>query len=76
MSVVIGYTTARAVWLALENTFSHQSKARELLLKGQLQSVKKDDRLVTEFGHEFKLLWDQLSKIGSSVDTQIKFICF
>ncbi len=32
MAEVVGLSTARDVWLTLENTFSHRSKARELRL--------------------------------------------
>ncbi|KAG6423269.1 hypothetical protein SASPL_113660 [Salvia splendens] len=76
MSVVVGCTTARAVWLALEHTFSHQSKARELRLKGQLQSIKKGGQSVSEFGRDFKLVCDQLPAIGRSVDETDKIHLF
>ncbi|KZV27403.1 hypothetical protein F511_02512 [Dorcoceras hygrometricum] len=68
ISVVVGCTIAQSVWLALENHFSHQSKPREFHLKDQLQSLKKGDKSVSEFGRDFKLICDQLSAIGCLVD--------
>jgi hypothetical protein len=41
MAEVMGLTTSREVWIALENTFSHHSKAREIRLKDDLQLMKR-----------------------------------
>ena len=54
MAVVIGLSTARDVWLALETTFSHQSKARELRLKDDLQLMKRGTKPVAEYARAFK----------------------
>ncbi|RVW78750.1 hypothetical protein CK203_059316 [Vitis vinifera] len=40
IAVIVGLSTAREVWLALENTFSHHLKAHELRLKDDLQLMK------------------------------------
>ncbi|KAL6339997.1 hypothetical protein AAG906_038832 [Vitis piasezkii] len=40
MAEVLGLTTARDVWLALENSFNHISKTRELRIKDYLQLIK------------------------------------
>ena len=40
MAEVLGLTTARDVWLALENSFSHISKTHELRIKDDLQLIK------------------------------------
>ncbi|XP_042976266.1 uncharacterized protein LOC122307438 [Carya illinoinensis] len=41
MAKVLGLTNARDVWLALENSFSHISKTRELHIKDDLQLIKR-----------------------------------
>ncbi|XP_022938021.1 uncharacterized protein LOC111444234 isoform X2 [Cucurbita moschata] len=48
IAVVVGLSTARDVWLALETTFSHYSKARELIFKNNLQLMKRDTKLAGE----------------------------
>ncbi|KZV40149.1 hypothetical protein F511_38574 [Dorcoceras hygrometricum] len=49
MAEVIGCTTSRAVWLALEAAFSHCSKSGELSLKDDLKLMKKGNRTVFEY---------------------------
>ncbi|WKA07188.1 hypothetical protein VitviT2T_025044 [Vitis vinifera] len=68
MAEVVGLTTARDVWLALENSFSHISKTRELRIKYDLQLIKHGPRSVTEYSRSFKALCDQLTAMGRSVD--------
>ncbi|XP_058106958.1 uncharacterized protein LOC131250692 [Magnolia sinica] len=68
MAKVVGLSTSREVWLSLENTFSHQSKAREIHLKDDLQLMKCGTRSVTEYARAFKALCDQLYAIGRAVD--------
>ena len=47
MDEVLGLTTARDIWLALENSFGHISKARELRIKDDLQLLKRGNHNVT-----------------------------
>ncbi|KAJ0076123.1 hypothetical protein Patl1_34383 [Pistacia atlantica] len=68
MTEVLGLTIAHAVWLALENSFSHISKTRELHIKDDLQLIKRGTRSVTEYSCSFKALCDQLTAMGYSVD--------
>ncbi|KAE8691466.1 hypothetical protein F3Y22_tig00110890pilonHSYRG01507 [Hibiscus syriacus] len=49
MAEAVGLSTSREVWTALENTFSHRFKARELRLKDDLQLMKCGTRSVTAF---------------------------
>ena len=63
IDVVVGLSTAREVWLALENTFSHHSKTRELRLKDDLQLLKRGTKPVAEYASTFKTLCDQLHAI-------------
>ena len=58
MAEVVGLSTLHEVWLALENTFSHRSKAREILLKDDLQLMRCGTRSVTEYARVFKALCD------------------
>ena len=61
-------STTRDVWLALETTFSHHSKARELRLKNDLQQMKRGTKLVAEYARAFKTICDQLHVIGRPVE--------
>ncbi|KAJ0102057.1 hypothetical protein Patl1_05000 [Pistacia atlantica] len=68
MAEVVGLSTSREVWLTLENTFSHRSKARKIRLKDDLQSMKRGPRSVSEFSRAFKALCNQVHAIGRPVD--------
>ena len=68
MAEAIGLSTSREVWTALENTFSHRSKVREMCLKDDLQLMKRGSRPITAYARAFKALCDQLHAIGSPVD--------
>ena len=68
MAEAVGLSTSRKVWTALENTFSHHSKAGEIHLKDDLQLMKRDTRPVTAYARAFKALCDQLHAIGRLVD--------
>ena len=68
MAEVLGLTIARDVWIALENSFSHISKARELQIKDELQLLKRENRSVTEYSCSFKALCDQLNAMGRPID--------
>ncbi|XP_039069807.1 uncharacterized protein LOC120216453 [Hibiscus syriacus] len=68
MAEAVGLSISREVWTALENTFSHRSKARELRLKDDLQLMKRGTRFVTAYARAFKTLCDQLHAIGRPVD--------
>ena len=68
MVEVVGLTTSREVWIALENTFCHRSKAREIRLKDDLQLKKRSTRTVSEYARAFKAICDQLHAIGRAID--------
>ena len=68
MADVVGLSTSRKVWLALENTFSHRLKAKEIWLKDDLQLMRCETRSVLEYARAFKALCDQLHAIGKPVN--------
>ncbi|XP_068648390.1 uncharacterized protein [Aristolochia californica] len=68
MAKAIGLTTSREVWIALENTFSHRSKAHEIHFKDDLQLMKCSTRPVSANARAFKGLCDQLHAIDHPVD--------
>ncbi|CAA0825220.1 Unknown protein [Striga hermonthica] len=68
MAEVIGCSTSRTVWLALEAAYNHCSKSRELRLKDDLQLMKKGDCPIFEYIRKFKSICDQLAAIGRPVD--------
>lgn len=68
MIEVVGLSTARDVWLTLENTFNHRSKASEIHLKNDLQLMKRGTRPVAAYARAFKGLCDQLHVIDRPID--------
>ncbi|KAF3970010.1 hypothetical protein CMV_006245 [Castanea mollissima] len=68
MSEIVGLTSSCETWQALEASFSHKSKTRELQLKDELQLIKKGTRSVAEYSRAFKTVCDQLSAMGCPVD--------
>ncbi|XP_076903366.1 uncharacterized protein LOC143558406 [Bidens hawaiensis] len=78
MSEIIGLTTARQVWLALENAYSQHSLERMHTLNDILRQMKKGSSTVSEYGCKFKLICDQLAAIGYLVKEHDKthwFLC-
>ena len=76
IAAVVGLSTAHDVWLALENTFSHHSKARELRLKDDLQIMKRGTKPFVENVRVFKTLCDQIHAIGRLVEDTDKVYWF
>ena len=68
MSEVLGLKHAYEACNALEASFSHISKTRELQLKDELQLMQRGSKLVAEFSRLFKGLCDQLASIGRPID--------
>ena len=52
----------------METTFTHQSKARELRLKDDLQLMKRGTKPVAEYARAIKKICDQLHAIGRPVE--------
>jgi alpha-N-arabinofuranosidase len=64
MSEVLGLKHAHEAWTALEASFSHRLKTRELQLKDELQLMQRGSKSVAEFSRLFQGLCDQLTAIG------------
>ena len=58
MAEVVGLSTSRKVWVALENTFNHHSEVHEIRLKDDLQLMKRGTRFVLEYARAFKVFCD------------------
>ncbi|XP_041010110.1 uncharacterized protein LOC121254213 [Juglans microcarpa x Juglans regia] len=68
MSEILGFRHSHEAWLALEASFSHQSKTRELQLKDELQLMQRGSQSIAEFSRTFKGLCNQLVDIGCPID--------
>ena len=68
MAEVVGLSTSCEVWVALENTFNHHSKAREIYLNDDLQLMKRGTRSISEYARTLEALYDQLHAIGRPVN--------
>ncbi|KAJ0495996.1 hypothetical protein HanIR_Chr12g0615181 [Helianthus annuus] len=78
MAETIGHTTAKAVWKALADSYSHSSIERIHILKDSLRTLQKGSSSVSEFGRKFKALANQLSAIGHPISDEDKrhwFLC-
>lgn len=67
-AVIVGLTSARDIWVALEAAYSNASVERVQNLRDQLRLITKGEKTVAEFGRAFKLLCDQLAAIGHTPD--------
>jgi hypothetical protein len=68
MCEVLGSTSSRDAWLALEESFSNKSKTRELQLKDDLQMIRKGSWTIGEYAREFKNLCDQLNAMSCPIE--------
>lgn len=77
-SEVVGLSTARAVWTALESAYGNSSMERVQNLRDQLRLLSKGTASVSDYGRRFKAICDQLAAIGHAVDESDKchwFLC-
>ncbi|KAM0058932.1 putative RNA-directed DNA polymerase [Helianthus debilis subsp. tardiflorus] len=75
---VLGLTSARQIWLALEAAYSNTSIERMHLLRDSLRQLTKGSTSVTEFARKFKAICDQLAAIGhpvTDIDKTHWFLC-
>ncbi|KAJ0865169.1 putative RNA-directed DNA polymerase [Helianthus annuus] len=75
---ILGLTTARQIWTALEAAYSNSSLERMHLLRDNLRQLTKGSSTVAEYGRKFKGVCDQLSAIGfpvSDTDKTHWFLC-
>lgn len=65
---VLGLTTARDIWVTLESAYSNSSVERIHSLRDSLRTLSKGSSFVSEFGRNFKIVYDKLAAIGQPVD--------
>lgn len=64
MVIVVGLTTSREIWSALETNFASQSKAKIMHYKLQLQTLRKDSLTMMEYLNKIKSICDMLGSAG------------
>lgn len=74
MGHVVGMNTAREVWECLEAKYLQATKERELQLKHQLQTPKKDTASLDLYLRNFKSICDSLAAIQKPVSDEDKTI--
>ncbi|KAK1417226.1 hypothetical protein QVD17_26351 [Tagetes erecta] len=75
---ILGLSTARQIWTALEAAYSNTSLERMHLLRDNLRQLTKGSSTVAVYGRKFKAICDQLSAIGHPVSDTDKthwFLC-
>ena len=68
MSEALGLRHSHEAWRALEVSFSHRTKTRELQLKDELQLMQRGSHPIAEFSCTFKGFCDQLAAIDRPID--------
>ncbi|KAK9049437.1 hypothetical protein SSX86_031595 [Deinandra increscens subsp. villosa] len=68
-AVIVGLTTAREIWVALDAAYNNTSVERVQLLRDSLRTVVRGSKSVADYGREFKAVCDQLSAIGHPIET-------
>lgn len=63
MTVVLGLSSPRDVWKALESAYSHDSQERSQNLKDSLRQLKKGNLSISEYARQFKSICDKLQAI-------------
>ncbi|KAF5788268.1 putative RNA-directed DNA polymerase [Helianthus annuus] len=75
---ILGLSTARQIWTALEAANNNTSLERMHLLRDNLRRLAKGSSTVADYGRRFKAICDQLSAIGHPVKDTDKthwFLC-
>jgi hypothetical protein len=67
VSSLVGLTSSRAVWLALEKMFSSQSRARIMTTRYSLATLKKGNLTITDYFQKAKACTDLLASIGEPI---------
>lgn len=73
---MVGYTTSREVWMALERMHTSKSRARTLQIRTHLATLRKGNASVSEYFQRVKNLCDTLAAAGQplSDDESISYI--
>lgn len=70
LSLVIGQTSSRSIWLALERRYASLSRSNILQLKNELQTMKKRSDSIDEYLQKMKNIRDKLTVANSYVDDE------
>ena len=68
LAQVVTYTSSKAVWNALDDTFSSRSRARILQIRTQLATATKGSKTTTDYFHYIKRLTDELVVAGQPLN--------
>ena len=68
LTQVVGCTTSRDLWMALERMFTSQSRARIMQIHYQLATAKKGGSSISDYFQKFKGLADTLAAAGQPLN--------
>ena len=68
LAQVVTYTSSKAVWNALDDTFSSRSRARILQIRTQLATATKGSKTATDYFHYIKRLTDEMAVAGQPLN--------
>ena len=67
MILVVGLSTSQEIWEAIETSFAHQSKAKVMQYRLQLQSIRKESLSMRAYLNKVKSCCDLLGAAGYKV---------
>ena len=68
LTQVVTYTSSKAVWNALDDTFSSRSRVRILQIRTQLATATKGSKTAIDYFHYIKRLTDELAVAGQPLN--------
>ena len=71
-SLVVSCSTSYQIWDALAKHYNRPTSSRLFELQHKLQTVAKQDRSMTDYLTDVKLICDQLASIGSPVPERME----
>lgn len=74
MTQIVGYNNANEIWLALSQIYALASITRLLVLRAQLQSLKKGDMSALDYIQRIKGQCNSLATIGEPISIKDKLI--
>ncbi|GKU96384.1 hypothetical protein SLEP1_g9625 [Rubroshorea leprosula] len=72
LGIVVGLTTSREVWDALEEAYPQDSQEREFNLTQAMTTLRKGNNSLTKYLTKFKAICDELAAMGKPVPDKTK----
>ncbi|KAK6141030.1 hypothetical protein DH2020_025211 [Rehmannia glutinosa] len=68
LTLMVGLESAKEIWHTLETNFTSQNTAKQMQLKLQLQTLRKNNMSIRDYLSKMKGLFDALAAAGKKID--------